>query len=448
MGTPNSHRKGDQKPFEKFKMKNIILGAGIAGIAASYELKQHNIDSIILEKNNNWGGLLDNFEINGFRFDKFIHLSFATDKYVNDIFFKTPYIKHKPLSSNYYKGTWLKHPAQNNLYPLVKEEQEKILHDFRNRKDVDISEITTYEEWLRVQYGDYFAENFPMVYTEKYWTVKARDLEIKWVGERMYKPTLDEVEKGCLSDITPNTYYAKEMRYPVKGGYKSFLKPMIDGLEIRTNSTVIEIDPNLKKISLSNNKILDYNNLISSLPLTEICKLIKDIPEKVLEASKKLNYTSGYLVSLGFNKPDITDKLWFYIYDKEFLPARVYSPSLKSPNNAPEGCSSLQAEIYYNKGEKFKTSDSEILEQTINKFIEIGLFKKEDIQIQDIRCEKYANVIFDHHIYKNRKIVLDYLEEIKIISVGRFGEWDYFWSDQSMLSGRDGAQKLIKNFKV
>jgi CDP-paratose 2-epimerase len=108
-------------------MKNIILGAGISGITCSHELKKYNINSIVLEKNNNWGGLLDNFSINGFRFDKFIHLSFAKDDYVNDIFYQTPFIKHKPLSSNYYKGTWLKHPAQNNLYPLNKEEQPDVV---------------------------------------------------------------------------------------------------------------------------------------------------------------------------------------------------------------------------------------------------------------------------------------------------------------------------------
>ena len=73
----------------------------------------------------------------------------------------------------------------------------------------------------------------------------------------------------------------------------------------------------------------------------------------------------------------------------------------------------------------------------------MGLFKKEDLIVKDIRAEKYANVIFDHFIYENRKIVLNYLNEIGIISIGRFGEWEYFWSDQSMLSGRDGALKLI-----
>ncbi len=258
-------------------MKNIVLGAGISGIAAAYELKNNNFESILLEKNDSWGGLLDNFEIDCFRFDKFVHFSFAKDQYVNDIFFQTEYIAHEPLSSNFYKGHWLKHPAQNNLYPLTKEEQIKVLNDFKNRKDIDVSEIKNYEEWLRVQYGDYFAENFPMVYTEKYWTLPSSELETKWVGERMYRPTLEEVEEGCKSEHTPNTYYTKEMRYPKYGGYKSFLNPMIEGLEIKLNSKVKVIDLVKKTISLSTNEVLQFDNLISSLPLTEICKLIKNI---------------------------------------------------------------------------------------------------------------------------------------------------------------------------
>ena len=422
---------------------NIILGAGISGISASFELKKNNIESIIFEKNNDWGGLLDNFQINGFRFDKFIHLSFAQDDYVNNIFYKTPLIKHQPLSYNYYKGCWLKHPAQNNLFPLNEVEKNLILRDFKLRNWLRDEKVKNYEQWLRGQFGDYFAENFSMIYTEKYWTIEAKNLETKWIGNRLYKPSIEEVEKGLQTDITPNTYYAKEMRYPQKGGYKSFLKPMAEGLDIKTNSKVTAIDINKRQVVINGNLIKTYQNIISSLPLPEICKLIKNIPQHILEASQKLNYTSGYLISLGFNKPHIADKLWFYIYDKEILPSRVYSPSLKSSDNVPLGCSSIQAELYFNKGQKLNLSDEELLRQTISKFINIGLFKDEDLIVKDIRTEKYANVIFDHFIYENRKIVLDYLEINKIISVGRFGEWDYFWSDQSMLSGRNGALKII-----
>lgn len=427
---------------------NIILGAGISGISASYELKNNNIDSIIFEKNNDWGGLLDNFQINGFRFDKFIHLSFSQDEYVNSIFTKTPLIRHKPLSYNYYKGYWLKHPAQNNLFPLSQSEKNLIINDFKLSKEIKIEELKNYEEWLRMQFGDYFAENFPLIYTKKYWTLEAKDLETKWVGDRMYKSTLKEIENGCTNENTPNTYYAKEMRYPEKGGYKSFLQPMLNGLSIKTNAKVISIDLQKKQIVLDSSETFQYQNLISSLPLPEICKLIKYVPSNILTASEKLNFTSGYLISLGFNKPEIANKLWFYIYDDDIMPSRVYSPSLKSQDNAPNGCSSIQAELYFNKGQKLNISDEELLDQTISKFIEMGLFKEEDIIVKDIRIEKYANVVFDHFIYENRKIVLDFLEDNKIITVGRFGEWDYFWSDQSLLSGKNGALKIInKHFE-
>ena len=67
------------------------------------------------------------------------------------------------------------------------------------------------------------------------------------------------------------------------------------------------------------------------------------------------------------------------------------------------------------------------------------VIKKEDIIVQDIRFEKYANVIFDFNIYEARKKVREYLKGIGIKTIGRFGEWDYFWSDQSLMSGLKGA---------
>lgn len=51
----------------------LILGAGISGLAAGQKLKEEGKNFLILEKNNSYGGLCDNFEIDGFRFDRFVH---------------------------------------------------------------------------------------------------------------------------------------------------------------------------------------------------------------------------------------------------------------------------------------------------------------------------------------------------------------------------------------
>ncbi len=425
--------------------KIVVLGAGISGISAAYHLKSGGVDSVVYEKNSSWGGLLDNFEIDGFRFDRFVHLSFAVDEHVKDIFSKsTEFYRHIPDPFNYYEGHWLKHPAQNNLYPLSVEEKEKIVSDFENRKDKDANEIEDYEEWLRIQYGDYFAENFPMRYTRKYWTVEARELETKWVGKRMYRPTIEEIKKGCETAETPITYYAKEMRYPKKGGYKSFLNSMIEGLDIRLNKKVVEIDVQNKRVMFEDGGVEEYDKLISSLPLPEMCKLIKNTPAEVLDACDKLLWTGGYLVSLGFNKPDIHRNLWFYIYDEDIIPARVYSPSRKSPDNVPEGCSSIQAEVYFSKDKELDMSGEEILEDTIKKFIKMQLFKEDDILVKDIRKEEYANIVFKPSIYSSRKAVLSFLENLGIVTVGRFGEWKYLWSDQSLISGKMGAERVLE----
>ena len=425
--------------------KIVVLGAGISGISAAYHLKSGGVDSVVYEKNSSWGGLLDNFEIDGFRFDRFVHLSFAVDEHVKEIFSKsTEFYRHIPDPFNYYEGHWLKHPAQNNLYPLSVEEKEKIVSDFENRKDKDANEIEDYEEWLRIQYGDYFAENFPMRYTRKYWTVEARELETKWVGKRMYRPTIEEIKKGCETAETPITYYAKEMRYPKKGGYKSFLNSMIEGLDIRLNKKVVEIDVQNKRVMFEDGGVEEYDKLISSLPLPEMCKLIKNTPAEVLDACDKLLWTGGYLVSLGFNKPDIHRNLWFYIYDEDIIPARVYSPSRKSPDNVPEGCSSIQAEVYFSKDKELDMSGEEILEDTIKKFIKMQLFKEDDILVKDIRKEEYANIVFKPSIYSSRKAVLSFLENLGIVTVGRFGEWKYLWSDQSLISGKMGAERVLE----
>lgn len=429
-------------------MKNIaIIGAGISGLGAAYALNKYSkeYNTVIYEAKSSWGGLCDNFTINGFRFDKFIHLSFTNNKNIRKLFDKScESIEHIPNPYNYYNGYWLKHPAQNNLYSLSKKEKMKIIESFEKRIHKEISEIKNYEEWLKIQYGDYFAENFPMKYTRKYWRVEAKELEINWVGERMYKPTLEEVKMGMETLKTPITYYAKKMRYPQEGGYKSFLNSLVKNINIKLNFKVIKIDTTKKIVYFNNGKKQKYDKLVSSIPLPEIVKLIKNCDKKIIKESKKLKWTSGYLISLGFDKEIIPPYLWFYIYDEDIPFARVYSPSLKSKDNCPIGYSSLQLEVYLHNLEKLKTSRNELLNNCINKLISMKIIENEkNIIVKDIRFEKYANVIFDFNIYESRERIKKYLEKLGIITIGRFGEWDYFWSDQSLMSGMEGAKKCI-----
>ena len=413
----------------------IILGAGISGLGAAYSLRQKGETPLVLEKGETYGGLCGCFTIDGFTFDRFVHLSFAKDERVLNIFNTSAkrIITHIPNPYNIYNRKWIKHPAQNNLYPLSAEEKSLIIKDFLSRpNNGETDKIDNYEQWLRIQFGNYFAEHFPMKYTKKYWMCEAKELETRWVGQRIYQPSVEEVIKGSQTADTPVTYYAKEMRYPASGGYRQFFSLLAEGTDIRYGKEVTNIDTTLKTVTTSDNTTYHFTRLISTLPLNLYPSLMHGMPEDIKTAARMLKATSGYHVSIALKTRDIPPYLWWYIYDEDILAARVYSPSLKSPNNAPEGCSSLQMEVYCAEN---AFTEQELKERTIGKLIEMGIIKKEDILFTHIGFEAYANVIFDKNIYVCREKVRKYLISQGIEPIGRFGEWGYLWSDQSLLSG-------------
>ena len=162
---------------------------------------------------------------------------------------------------------------------------------------------------------------------------------------------MDEVIAGSKAEDERITYYAKEMRYPKKGGYQHFLSIMAEEADIRYRSEVRHINPLERIVRTTDGQVYSYNRLISSLPLPEIVSMIENVPDEVGKAVSKLEATCGYHVSIALKTKNIPPYLWWYIYDEDNLASRVYSPSLKSPDNAPEGCSSLQMEVFCKEDE-------------------------------------------------------------------------------------------------
>jgi protoporphyrinogen oxidase len=408
-----------------------VLGAGVAGLGASLRARELGLQAVLFEARDSAGGLLDNFEIDGFRFDHAVHLSFATEEKVRSIFDRTPYITHPSDSYCFEDKHWLKHPVQNNLFPLPAEEKAELIESFLARPADLAGE--DYESWLRHQYGDRIAERFPIRYTEKYWGTNAASLSTSWIGNRMRRAELREILFGALSDETPNTYYTKEMRYPKFGGYKSFIGPLIDEADIRLNHRVVRVDLDACSISFANGMTKRFGKLVSTLPLPVIVGLFDAVPERVRNSSEKLVATSIDLVSVGFNRK-VTDDLWFYIYDNDIFASRAYSPSVKSPDNAPPGCSSLQFEAY-SRGPDSRYRPDELKQNVLYALEKMCIATADDVCFMDHRRLPYGNVIFERGMEAHRKTVLDWLGANGISSCGRFGSWDYLWSNQSLLSG-------------
>ncbi len=408
----------------------VILGGGVAGLGAALKARETGRQAVIFEARDSAGGLLDNFTIDGFRFDHAVHLSFASEEKVRAIFDRTPYITHPSDSYCFDQDRWLKHPVQNNLAPLDASDKVALIKSFLARP----SELAgdDYESWLRHQYGDGIAERYPIRYTQKYWATPASALSTTWIGQRMRRAELDEILYGAMTTETPNTYYTKEMRYPQQGGYKAFIAPLIADSTIRLGHRAAAIDTQQRTVTFANGVTVGYQQLVSTLPLPVLTR-IADVPAEVATAASQLKATAIDLVSVGFSKPIIKD-LWFYIYDEDILASRAYSPSVKSPENAPDGCSSLQFEIY-SRGEQSQYSKEDVIANTRAALVKMGIGEPDDVLFVDHRVLPFGNVIFDLGMEAKRQTVLDWAAAAGIASCGRFGAWDYLWSNQSLLSG-------------
>lgn len=414
-----------------------ILGAGFAGIGAGAAATEMNMAAVLFERDKEWGGLCGNFTVDGFRFDKAVHLSFTSNSLCKKYFWKCRHYTYPPEAMNYKSGFWVRHPVQNNLRQLPVGERIKIIQSFIQR-DVQTDNAKDYEQWLELQFGVYFAKKYPRIYTQKYWATIPEHLNCTWCGKRIYRPSLEEVLRGSYPDDceSENVYYAKAMNYPKLGGYKNFLADAANKLDIRYGYRAIRIDTSKREIIFENGEIWEYKRLISTLPLPELVDMLSpSVPQNVSKAAKELQATSMALVSVGFRRKIKIPSLWFYVYDMDIPFARVHSPSMKSPDNVPEGCSSLQFEVYYSKEMPSMMDDVALTEKTLDAMEKMSLAKREDIKVLDCRHVRYANVIYYHGIERWRRSLLEECENRGIVSCGRFGRWEYLWSDQSFLSG-------------
>ena len=116
-----------------------------------------------------------------------------------------------------------------------------------------------------------------------------------------------------------------------------------------------------------------------------------------------------------------------------------------SPNNAPAGFGTIQAEVYFSDKYKPLTgSPEDWIEPVIRDLRRMGLVREEDqVVFRDARLLRYANIIFDLERADALKTVHGYLDDLGIAYCGRYGDWGYMWTDESFKSGELAAQKAL-----
>ncbi len=415
-------------------MKIAIAGGGLAGLALGHHLKGSNIDFKILERDYRVGGLLKSETHQGYTFDTGgSHIIFSRDsstlkEMVNLV---GNVVMHRRRTVIHYRGNFIKYPFENGIFMLSPQERFEILLDFVNNIGKEKKKPENLKDFFVQLFGEKIVEKYLGPYNEKIWKRRIDEIAMAWSEDRLPKPPVEDVLRAAVGIETEGYLHQLRFFYPLHGGIESIARSL--GEELREN---VKVGNEVKGIKPEDDGIVVngefYDYLISAIPLPSLLKILGGDLEKL---SKELDYNSVTVVGLGV-RGNLPDYHWAYIPDKDIIFHRIAFLSNYSPNMAPENRGNIIAEISHKPCEEPR----EVIDKTIEGLEKIGI----GVEVETAKkwVNHYAYVVTDKNYFKILPEIRKILKEMRILTLGRHGNWEYLNMDAVWKRAKEMSEVL------
>jgi len=430
-------------------MAIVILGAGLTGLSTAYHLEKNNFfDFKIFEKESAPGGLCRSVEEQGFTFDYTGHLLHSSDPYftsfLHDVVGMENLAAIKRRSFIYSHNTYTSFPFQVNLFGLPADIIVECIEGFVNRPQGK-KDPRTFYDWALKKFGAGLTKYFFLPYQEKIFAYDIKKVSASWTGRFVPDTSLQAILRGSLGATQEQEIgYNAHFFYPKKGGINFWVAKLAQKIQtpIKTDYTVEQVDLKNKIVTFTNGDFEQFDALINTLPLDVFLKMLKEPSSSTLAgAHKKLLCNSVINFNLGISRPDLSDKHWIYLPEKQFIPYRLGFYHNFSDAMVPDGCSSMYGEIAYLN--RTQTSPGTLTREAITQMQQLLQFHDEEIVAKKVMNISHAYVIFDFWREKNLPDIHQHLAGYHVRSIGRYGAWKYSSMQESLLDGKETAEQLV-----
>lgn len=453
------------------KQGTLILGAGPAGMAAALGLHKAGWPFVVVEKNEQVGGLARTFQYGAFITDVGPHRFFSKNRYLYDLIedlLGDRWIKVDRLTRFYIKGKLLFYPIElkNALLLTGPLRAIRIVFDYlaqRVKKLFFKRNPISFEEQIIGDFGETLAKLNILNYTEKVWGLSCAEISPEWARQRIKGLSLKELIKNAFtrSNRGPKTL-VHQFYYPDTGTgliYERIKERILNnprGCEqsILTNSYPVKIVHDARRINEvflnSKGDTFTYRpeQVISSIPITELVGLLEPSPPiEVIEAAGNLKFRSHVSLLIILDKPAVFKDQWIYFPDKEIPFGRMMEPKNFSAKMAPANQTSLLLEFFCWENDAVWNLDKEALIELSMEWLEkLNFVRRGEIVGSFLHREKLAYPVYDLGYKKWLVIIKGYLRKLENLQlIGRAGCFRYNNQDHALEMGILAARNIIKN---
>jgi protoporphyrinogen oxidase len=440
----------------------VVIGGGPAGLTAGYLLAKEGKRVIVLEADEQVGGLAKTVvDPDGYRFDLGGHRFFTKSKEVNDLWLEImgdEFLMRPRQSRIFWRGKFLDYPLRGAdvVKKLGPVELPLCLLSYlwaalkpKGRED-------NVEQWVSNRFGKRLYNHFFKSYTEKVWGVPTTELRAEWAAQRIKGLSFFSAAKAAFFGNRGDKIKSLigQFQYPRYGPGQMWeqMTARIEELggEVRLEdpATRLEVASDGEVIAVHTpDEVIEPKAVISSLPLRATVGICDpQAPAEVRDAAQGLRYRDFLTVALVLDGEDVFPDNWIYIHEPGVRVGRIQNYRSWSPWMVPDpdtACVGL--EYFCFEGDDLWTmSDDDLVALATAELDQLGLAQAGKVRRGYVVRVPKAYPMYDEDYSERVDVIKGWLGGLtNLQQVGRNGLHRYNNSDHSMLSAMRAVDNVL-----
>jgi len=438
------------------KEVTLIVGAGMTGLTAAYFLSRGGEKCLLLEKEEDIGGLCRSYKLEDIIFDLGPHLffynpDFEAERFMMELIKGEDIIKRRFRFAIHTNGKYWRFPL--SLFDLIiypwEYKKHFILNYFNRNKKLTDTENSMEQDIIMKGGRSYYEDIFAPMLLKKT-LISGKMIHCDWVArvdrdvhnrrEPFREITHGRLFKKILASLY-QTYY-----YPLEG-FQKFSQKLMEEYRQAGGEIILNCGP--LKFEKEDNRITGIIVRERSFSLRNVIWTgsINSLNEVLGNNVQKIRYVKTIIVLLTYNQKELIHRPFVYVYypDNELIFNRIYYPGSIYRNKSPFGKEGICLELNY-RDELDSMTDENIIIRSVKDVERKGLFNRYDLRnSQVVRLGECLPVYDLDYENKMEEIFSGVRSYSNLYSVGRLGGYFFCMTPASVAQGMKVARHILQN---